>query len=188
MSAASSRAALLSLVSLFVLPLVIAWLMYTGVIDYRPEETRNRGELVQPPVPAALPEDLDRRGLSGHWMLVYPLSLECSERCREALIGLRQVQRALGRDGNRVRTVVLANQDAPAAELQSIAEIHPGVAVVTDHTAALLAQLHEIGEGRGTFVVDPLGNIMMHYRSGADPNHVKQDLERLLRYGKTDPQ
>lgn len=186
MSAAFSRAALLGLVSLFLLPLVFAWLMYTGVIDWRPEHTRNRGQLVQPPLPAALSGEFELGDLKGHWMLVYPLSWDCGERCREELIGFRQIKRALGRNGDRVRTVLLADEAAQAAAMQAINEIDREFAMLTDH--ALQAQLREIGAGHGTYVIDPLGNIMMYYRPGSDPKDMKQDLERLLTYGKTDPQ
>lgn len=187
MSSASAKATLLGLGILFLLPLVIAWLMYSGVIDYRPGETRNRGELVEPPVEAALSGEFDRQGLRGHWMLVYPVSLDCLDRCREELVGLRQVQRALGRDSERVRAALLATEDSQADILRLAREIDPGFVVLAGSADALRAQLSEIGGGRGTYVVDPLGNIMMHYHPGTDPDDIRHDLERLLKYGKTDP-
>ena len=54
----SPRIALIIIAGLFVLPLALAWLMYSGAIDFQPAETRNLGALVEPPVPAAL-ESLD---------------------------------------------------------------------------------------------------------------------------------
>lgn len=49
----SPRIALLTIAALFFLPLVLAWLMYTGTIEFRPHSTRNLGELVQPPLPVS---------------------------------------------------------------------------------------------------------------------------------------
>ena len=42
------------------------------------------------------------------------------------------------------------------------------------------------GDLTSTYLVDPLGNIMMVYASGADPNHLKKDLKRLLTWSKLD--
>ena len=38
------RIALVLIAALFVLPLAVAWMMYTGTIDYRPGSTRNFGQ------------------------------------------------------------------------------------------------------------------------------------------------
>ena len=34
------------------------------------------------------------------------------------------------------------------------------------------------------YVVDPLGNLMMSYPAGADPNGIRKDLARLLRVSR----
>jgi cytochrome oxidase Cu insertion factor (SCO1/SenC/PrrC family) len=40
----------------------------------------------------------------------------------------------------------------------------------------------------GIYLIDPLGNIMMYYAADADPNHIRQDLKRLLTWSKLDEQ
>jgi hypothetical protein len=40
----------------------------------------------------------------------------------------------------------------------------------------------------GSYLVDPLGNIMMFYAPGADPNDLSRDLKRLLTWSKLDDQ
>ena len=42
------------------------------------------------------------------------------------------------------------------------------------------------GTAGQTYLVDPLGNIMMAYEAGSDPNHLKKDLKRLLTWSKLD--
>jgi cytochrome oxidase Cu insertion factor (SCO1/SenC/PrrC family) len=37
-------------------------------------------------------------------------------------------------------------------------------------------------EADRVYLVDPLGNLMMYYRPGADPRDIVQDLEKLLKY------
>jgi hypothetical protein len=51
-------------------------------------------------------------------------------------------------------------------------------------------------EGDGTsnynqfsaYLIDTLGNIMMAYEAGADPNHLRHDVKRLLTWSKLDEQ
>ena len=47
----SPRILLVIIAAMFLLPLLLAWFMYTGTIDYKPASTRNFGELVEPPLP-----------------------------------------------------------------------------------------------------------------------------------------
>ena len=42
----SPRIALLIIAALFIVPLVFAWLKYSGTIAYQPAHTRNLGNLV----------------------------------------------------------------------------------------------------------------------------------------------
>jgi hypothetical protein len=72
----SPRLALVVIAALFILPLLLAWLMYSGVIEFTPGTTRNHGQLVQPPVPLdweagdfldeTRPAEPLRRPLPGH--------------------------------------------------------------------------------------------------------------------------
>ena len=39
-----------------------------------------------------------------------------------------------------------------------------------------------------TYLIDPLGNIMLFYAAGYDPNDLKSDLQRLLTWSKLDEQ
>jgi hypothetical protein len=188
MSSNAAKGTLMGLTLLFLTPLVVAWLMYIGVIDYRPENTRNHGTLIQPPVAARLPESFSRRDLTSHWLLIYPLSPDCGESCEADLIGLRQIGRALGKDADRIRSVLLSDGSLSDARLRELSEIDAGSIVMTDGTGMLRSQLESLGDGRGTFLIDPLGNFMMHYHADTDPNDIRLDLERLLKYAKTDPQ
>jgi len=47
----SPRTSLVIIAALFMLPLALAWFMYSGAIEYKPSSTRNFGQLVEPPVP-----------------------------------------------------------------------------------------------------------------------------------------
>ena len=188
MRSGSAKGTLLGLSLLFLLPLVLAWLMYSGVIDYKPAATRNHGTLVNPPVKAGLPEAFQRKGLAGHWLLLYPVAPACGEVCRADLLGLIQVRKALGREADRTRTVVVTGAKPEDEAWQNIPDIESETSVISDSSGMLRGQLNNIEGGAGTFLIDPMGNIMMHYRAGADPNDIRLDLKRLLKYAKTDSQ
>jgi hypothetical protein len=188
MSARSARLTLLTLGLLFFLPLLLAWLMYNGVIDFQPGATNNHGDLVAPPVEARLPEEVEGLDLSGHWIVLYLLPESCDDTCQSYVAGLRQVRRALGRDGERIRTAYLSTTQSAGLLGEQISAIDPAAIVFRDSSGMLRSQLDGIGGGDGTYVIDPLGNIMMKYHDGADPNLVRLDLKRILKYAKTDAQ
>ena len=189
----SPRAALVIIAAIFVLPLAVAFLMYRGAIEYNPVETRNLGTLVQPPVPV----DLDAlaplggtaansEALNKHWVVMHQVPKTCGDSCRETVTSLRQVHRSTGRNQSRIRMVLVSENPDPqqAGELQSIYPVFQ----VVQLNPALSANLQTIpGSTEGsTYLIDPLGNIMMSYAAGADPNDLKKDLKRLLTWSKLD--
>lgn len=188
MSAATAKATLAGLVLLFLFPLVMSWLMYTGVIDYAPRDTQNRGTLIQPPVKATLPPEFQDEDLGQHWVVLYPLPATCGALCQEEIAGVQQVRKALGRDGARLRHVLLAQPGAGENALPQIDAIDPEASVLADNTGMLRDQLKETKGDSGTYIIDPLGNVMMHYAAGTEPDDILADLERLLQYAKTDQQ
>jgi len=195
----SPRVALVIIAGLFVLPLALAWLMYNGAIDYQPAETRNLGTLVQPPLPAAF-ETLDVRQADGqaagdwneHWLVLYAAPDPCDAACLAAAEGLRQVHRAAGRNQSRIRLMLLG----PGAQARSEAllDLYPAFLLASDPGTGVTAALDAVSATQGAatqgslYLVDPLGNIMMFYAAGFDPNDLKKDLKRLLTWSKLDEQ
>lgn len=192
----SPRLALLTIAAIFLLPLALAYMMYSGSISYNPVETRNLGTLVEPPVPVNLAalEPLANVGLplaelaERHWVVMHTLPEPCAEACLETVTGLRQVHRSTGRNQSRIRMLLVAAYPDPelATRLQAIypsfylARLNPG----------LSRQIDGIPNAtRGdSYLIDPLGNIMMAYAAGSDPNDLKKDLKRLLTWSKLDEQ
>lgn len=182
----TARVTVVALVALFALPLVIAWFMYSDQFGYKPQETVNRGNLLEPPVRGAIPSEFGHLGIEEHWVLLYPLPRDCDDRCLSRLLDLRKVQRSLGKGGDRLKVVLLTRM-APDKELsQHLDAIYPEFPRVVDHAGKLSTQLERIGGGHGTYILDPLGNIMMHYVPESTPDDMRTDLERLLRYAATD--
>jgi hypothetical protein len=206
----SPRLALVIIAAMFILPLAVAWMMYSGAIEYRPGTTRNLGQLVQPPVPIAWENDIeilssdamrsgadsDFSGLNGHWVILHTIEDPCQAGCVDSVTALRQVHRASGRNQNRIRLTLLL----PDAEDRQLAgqlrEIYPSFDLVRPTTDEFLLTLEDIARSLSdsgavygnSYLVDPLGNIMMFYEAGSDPNDLKKDLKRLLTWSKLDEQ
>jgi hypothetical protein len=198
----SPRVALVVIAALFILPLVLAWLMYTGVIDYHPASTRNFGQLVQPPRPVSWdgvyadgPTDISpATEFSEHWLVLHAVPRNCSDTCLRDIAALRQVHLASGRQQSRIRLALL--HDMGASESRGLQEIYELFVLLESPDGSLWRTLQAVadrvqpsGPTRGsTFLIDPLGNIMMFYPAGFDPNDLKKDLKRLLTWSKLDEQ
>lgn len=199
----SPRLSLVIITLIFVLPLAAAWLMYSGAIEFQPVAKKNLGQLVQPPVPVDSGKlvpigDTTRLGdeLKNHWGIILDIPGDCQEECLQVAASLRQVHRASGRNQSRVRLLVLVPEDSSAALVENLRAIYPSFLLAVDSDGDFRTQLNKIAAeqvpgsdaGGGTFLLDPLGNIMMYYEAGSDPNHLKKDLKRLLTWSKLDEQ
>lgn len=186
------RAQLALIALLFVGPLALAfWAYYSAELG--PSGHTNRGELVTParPLPEAI---LATPGgtlttaalLHGHWSLVYVTGTACDRRCLAALQAVARVRQALGADSGRVRRVLLV--DAPCCELalEAAAREQLSMAWLAGQDGRrVLAMFPATGgpaaESGRTWVVDPLGNLMMSYVGGAADQDLLRDLEHLLK-------
>jgi len=194
----SPRVALVVIASMFVLPLVLAWLMYNGSIEYNPVNTRNLGSLVQPPVPVSL-ESLEVIGgpsstleeLQEHWVMLYALPSPCDQACLEHAAALRQVHRAAGRNQSRIHILLTGGGDIRQSA-KTLLEIYPSFSIAADEDGKLAEILSRVAQHSGAkaegslYLLDPLGNIMLFYAAGFDPNDLKKDLKRLLTWSKLD--
>ena len=196
------RIMLVIIAAMFLLPLILAWLMYTGTLEFSPGSTRNQGTLVEPPVhldwfqAVPVPGDGVVANASDilleHWVVLHPLPLTCDADCQNHLVSLRQVHLASGRLGSRIRLAVLVSDAHAADTAQLVSGIYDQFAVVKDASGALFETTREVAAAAsqqgGTYLVDPLGNIMMFYATDADPNDLKKDLKQLLTWSKLDEQ
>jgi len=188
----SPRASLVIIAAIFLLPLLLAWFMYTGTIDYRPAATRNFGQLVEPPVPLNWTDALmlaggDSPGLtadeafSDRWVVLYPVPGPCLDDCLQAVTDLRQIHRAAGRQQARIRIALLLGEDGYGNLESTLRDTYSKFQLIRDPDGKLASALERASVGPGAvYLIDPLGNIMMTYVEGADPNNLKRDLKRLL--------
>jgi cytochrome oxidase Cu insertion factor (SCO1/SenC/PrrC family) len=184
-SRSRQRRLLIGVALMFFAPLGFSFLLYYGH-GWHPGGHVNKGELVQPvrPLPAAaLPlaggGDTDSEVLRRKWTLLYVQRGACDENCMRHLYDTRQVRTALDREMNRVQRMLIA--DADCCDMRQLRELHPDLIVVRAAPAAqpLLALLPAVNTDR-TYLIDPLGNLMMYYDPDSKPKGMLQDMKRLL--------
>lgn len=201
----SPKAALLLIAAIFVLPLLAARLMLTGAIDYTPGSFRNYGDLVQPPVsvdwnshsfnaPSVLDQSNKEIQLPDrhHWTVLHVVPPACTAACIATITSLRQVHRALGRDLSRVRVTLLLPGSMQSGSVREMKEIYPDFQLLENPGGAVEKILQEVSSlfsasaTGSSYLIDPIGNIMMYYPAETDPNNLKKDLKRLLTWSKLD--
>jgi hypothetical protein len=174
----SSRIQLLLLVGMSVLSIGGAYLLFQAA-----EQggalwgTTNKGTFVEPPLTVA---DLGVRDGSGAlqtgdgtwWLWVVPQG-PCEADCLHALHQLRQLHILLHRDANRVHRGLLVAD--PATVNPDLAQEYPQLAFLSGKVDAL---------ARGIYVIDPIGNLVLHYPLEDAGRPVLDDLKRLLRVSR----
>lgn len=170
---------LLLILALFLLPVATAGGLYW--LQWRPVQTANYGELLQPPLP--LPAGTLRgadgvdQGLAlrGQWLLLLVGSAPCDAACRQQLQAMRQIQVALNKDMGRLRRLWVGPADA--ASRAELLRDYPDLTLATPHGNALPAT-----PAPRLYLIDPLGNLILRYPAPAEAQGVRRDLERLLKY------
>ncbi len=192
-----NRGLLLVLLASFVLPFVLGDLAYKHGW-YRGGQT-NKGQLLQPPVALAdlkaldagqqtLPADFAQE----HWWMVYVLPADCTAACRNRLFQMRQSPRALGRDGDRLRALLVLTA-APSSDTEALLqkEFAGFVRVraqASDVDAVLAGATVRASQAGLLYLMDPMGWIMLAYPPEADEKtsiikaeDTLDDLRKLLK-------
>lgn len=190
-----NRLVLLGLAAMFFLPVALSFLMYYGH-TWQPAARVNHGELIDPPHPlpklslpvvAGADPASPWAGFTGKWSLVYVGDGRCDDRCRHALVQIRQTRLALNNDMTRVQRVLLATDHC--CTLDYLQQEHPGLVAVDASGAAATALVLAFQRDNSptsaastfVYVVDPLGNLMMRYDTRDNPRGLLLDLQKLLR-------
>ena len=192
--ASANRWMFVLLMLLFVLPVVLATVLY--LTGWRPSSIGNHGELIQPArqVESGALHTLHGKPanfgeLRGKWIMVYFGSSSCPEECTKSIHSMRQVHAAQAKEIGRVVRVFIATDMDTVGALKAKLVGYPEMGVWTGDRKALADLFQSFGmsagqaaEQQGIYLVDPLGNVMMRYPPGTDPGGILKDLTRLLKY------
>lgn len=191
-----SRKPVWLLIALFFVPLLVAFVLYYGLPQWRPARSTSHGDLLTPArTLPALPFDVgplggtsrvDPQFWEGKWSLLYTGPAACDVHCAKALVDMRQVRLALNQDMTRVQRVFVPTDACCDREALSgqegllIAKLQPA------DLARFEAVLPRYGDGEPgsagrIYVIDPLANVMMSYSAVAPAEGILKDLKKLLK-------
>lgn len=193
-AAPANRWVFVMLMLLFVLPVVLATLLY--LTGWRPSSSGHHGELIKAvrQVEGRALQTLDGRPanfgeLRGKWLMVHFGSSSCPEECMKNIYYMRQVHAAQAKEIGRVQRVFIATDMGATEKLKTKLVDYPEMWVWTGNKKALAEVLEsfeidagQAAEQQGIYLVDPLGNLIMRYPPGTDPGGMLKDLTRLLKY------
>ncbi len=172
-------------------PMVFATIMfYTGWLN--PSGHSNNGTLIDPVVPVQalnletqsgkpLADRFGPEQAEPQWLLLVA-SGDCNAACEELLYLARQVNIALGKNASRVaRAAVLGSVPADLdARWQTDYRLMERLVPASGQTPAWPEGINPKSEPR-ILLVDPFGNLMMHYGTGHTGKELLKDLKHLLK-------
>lgn len=189
----SNRIKIVMVAVIFLAPVVAATVLKLS--GWRPAETGNYGELIQPARPL---ENVEFRTPGGgrvaisdyqhKWLMVTFVTGACDKLCEQNIYKMRQVHASTGKFYKRVKRLLVITSKA-SSKLQNIMKAYPDMAVATGPDKAIRNLGNQLRTNDGTalnglnriYLIDPLGNFMMTYDRNADPSKMRRDLGRLLR-------
>ncbi|MEM7430402.1 MAG: hypothetical protein AAF351_00555 [Pseudomonadota bacterium] len=185
-SSKRARIQLAMIALLFFGPLVVAAFLYYGGYFTSMQARSNHGTLLRPTVALAaeLPNNDTLGGAEGKWLLVAMIDGPCGEACESELYTSRQSREMLGRERDRVTRVLLHGADAP--DTVFLDQEHSDLITTVDGGLgdALKNNSPTTPAGHGYFLIDPLGNLVMHFESDLEPSKMVEDIEHLLRLSR----
>ena len=167
---------LLLLALVFFGPLLLAIIMYFTGNTIREAQTVNNGTFITPPLTLDDKLHFDT-GTRGRWTLVYKTTGDCDDICEKALIDIRQIRLATGREIDRIERLLITDE-APTNHQLII-----NSANVTDFDSADVPFNAAVGElaNDKLYIMDPLGNVILHYAPAPDRKAFLADLKKLLK-------
>jgi cytochrome oxidase Cu insertion factor (SCO1/SenC/PrrC family) len=175
----------------FVAPVILAYIMYFFV-DVK--SFTNHGEILNPIVHVSTFKLKDENGLvipekelQSKWRIISFLGEDCDQQCATRLYDTRQVYTSLGKDRDRVVRMFVHLEPASDPLLKLIAEEHQNVIHVNADKSTIVNALgHNVRDGvsvdnNETYIMDPLGNVMMRFTQDQPNKDFLQDLRKLLK-------
>lgn len=184
------RRRFLLIAAIFFTPFFLAWLIYFGPEDWRPQGQTNHGEMLLPITPVDMPlSDVQGNVLddpwNGKWTLLQVLPAGCDEACVARVVEMRQLRKSLHRKRSRVQRLVVLPDQASLADLrQRLGDEHPLLeyAVLPPPLHEELALRLQNGNPLTVTIIDPLGNAVLRYPPDTvDLRDLYDDLKRLLK-------
>ena len=176
---------------IFLTPIVVITVStiwyYSG---YGPEERVNYGLLLSDPIDIGeLDVELDYQyldvdSMERKWMLVHFINDTCLESCADLIYVARQVNVLLARQQTRVKRYIAA-PIALKPSLENFFSTYQDLNYIEIKDESRIMKAFELNnidpfDQPNMFVIDPIGNIILHYSGEVDGKKLLTDLKKLL--------
>ena len=175
----------------FVAPVVLAYVMFFLV---EVNSFTNRGEILNPINHISSLKLTDDAGnlipeskLTYKWRLISFLPKSCDEACASRIYDTRQIHSSLSKNRHRVYRMFIHLEPMDEDLVKLIAEEHPNVIHVygkeNEIIKALGANIREDAgiKNNETYIMDPMGNVMMRFTVDQPNKDFLFDLKKLLK-------
>ena len=178
-----NRLTILFTVVLFTAPVVVAYLLSSGLIEYKPDGTKNNGRFISPLVKIADHANgpwVDQ--LNDHWTLIRRVPGSCEPGCEQLQDELLRYRLSLGHRAEKLELMLMTDQSLSAGE-----DLFPLVEKVSlagnQALQAVMDQLsvESLGNGDGLYVVAPEGFLMMAFTAQNSSSEIIKDLSLLVK-------
>lgn len=192
MAMASGKKILLTMIFVFVAPILIGTLMFLNAERLgMSTETVNYGSLVSPIVNlSAEGVDLDNKAadpevlVRNKWTLMYFTPEVCGEKCTARQAFLKRIRLLTNEDMRRIQTASIYPRTPD--NMEQLANDYPNMLIGTlsAQGEAFKAQFPKLNENT-IYLIDPLGNLMMYYSGESlDIKRIMKDFKRILKYSQ----
>ena len=175
----------------FIAPVALAYIMFYFVGT---NSFVNHGEILNPIIHVTdfkLSDENDeliaREKLTYKWRLISFLGKDCNETCASRLYDVRQIHTSLGKNQHRLSRMFVHLEPASDALSSLISDKHKNVIHVNGNKQSILDALgvnarDDVGIMKNeTYIMDPMGNVMMRFTQDQPSKEFLYDLKKLLK-------
>lgn len=175
-----SRLILLLIVAMFFSSFFVAWGL--RLAGWTPKGSKNFGELIQPPIDFTASSFRYANGKpypwepeKHFWRIVVVAPPDCTAACTAMTDTLFRVWETQGRQAERVDVLWFGQLPKEARSFRKLFAMQA--------SPELIAALPQTATATSlpVYIIDTRGNVVMQYRPGFDPSHLRKDLSRLLK-------
>lgn len=132
-------------------------------------------------------EELTEQQLTPNWRLTYFAGSSCDQTCQKTLYNMRQINIGMGKYQDRVSHGIIhlaAPDNAFLALLKNEHKTADNIYADANNITALAKLDANPEKMESIYLIDPLGNIMMHFPKELEPKLIRKDLNKLLKVSR----